>query len=277
MVTTRAALRFRRLSHALIWLSLGLVSACSTPPPQWTNENPLALAPPVAESVAALLKDYRVRSPLIAISGTEAIDHISNFGLVVATFRTSYALQNNGLWATATTGSMSGVGSAGSAVTSEISLCGLLSLAGMTQAASEVPVLPTLPGPITATENLTWRSRTTALQTASPNICSPTSGSAFSLRAVIEEYRKGTVLALTRSRTVELACNVGAEAKPASRLAGWFRGAALAVHCTRTTNAEDREQLEYAFLIDSGLYVLLAQTGGVQSSKMHFDRADYRD
>lgn len=266
-------------------LALGVAGCAGEPAPDSAMTAPLVLDPSVQQAVRATLSDYRPTAMITALSQTQEIDNVGNFGkLVYFQAHSAYARQDNGLWEAAggggfTNGDASGGGES-------LVLCGLVVLLNNSGSTSSVTTGgAALAGKtfvsfgINAPVQFGVRRRVTKLETTA-HLCTPAPGASFSYHVEAEAWVKVSGLfGQTRHVTAvtDVTCHVAPNPTPAAAILPGFRGDALHVSCETVVGSGSPHKSEYAFLRDAGLYLQLSigEPGDVQTTKIRYDAVSY--
>lgn len=261
-----------------------LVLLQATLPASAADEDVLSLEGTAQSALLAALHEYKPKMIITKVAERQEIDHRGNFGKLMYIDRSAtYSLQDNGLWAIAVVGTSS----TGSGASLKLSLCGLVTLIQTAAGTSswETPsVVPFkklfLPFGIRSTLDTNIRIRLKSFETSAKNICAPTSGSQFTYRMDTERQLKtsgpfggGKVV----NHTYDVHCSVGRELKPASEISSSLRGGALPVVCESTAGTGEKIASEYAFLQESGLYVMLTESTDIQTSRVAYKDVQYTE
>jgi hypothetical protein len=74
----------------------------------------------------------------------------------------------------------------------------------------------------------------------------------------------------------EIACKTDSRSRPATEFGEALEGEALAVTCTRSSSAYPSIEYQYAFLRDSGFYLLLHERTKGESTTARYTEVKYR-
>lgn len=194
-----------------------------------------------------------------------------------------YTVLDNGLIAnvdsfSSTTGNLSGI-------SQSITLCGLIDIVSQSSSNFEKRLTSIFPlgkifiqFGIKTNEDFAAASRIVAFETNAANLCTPTIGSEFSYRIEMENSLKTTSFlgGTKKSRsTFEYICRAGKVMQSASQLLTSLTGDSLSVTCETTPSQSNKVKFEYAYLIDSGLFLIVSQETGSVTMKMNYSDAEY--
>jgi hypothetical protein len=102
-----------------------------------------------------------------------------------------------------------------------------------------------------------------SFETSHKNLCRPAPGDEFSFRVEVEQkHRSNTYIGNPPPRMTigsEVSCKMATDNRPAGELLSGADGEALLARCERITKTGERTLLEYTFLKESSIYVLLKE------------------
>jgi hypothetical protein len=248
------------------------------------EEESLVLDMSVQTKLSSLMKDYKPDKALTRTTERREINNRGNFGkLVYEQRRAIYKRQGSGLWAVVSTAALGT--SSGSA--ESLSLCGLVTLLSATVSTTSFDQMISIPserlfGYFSIRHSIDWgrRLRVMSFETSANNICAPAPGAEFSYRVETEmEIKTSGLLGVTRVATGvdDFSCKVSAESRPAKEIFPSLRGDALFTSCERIAKSGAKAKLEFAFLRDAGVYLLLTEDANVQTTKVHYEEVQQRE
>jgi len=244
------------------------------------EEESLVLNTPIQEKISFLLKEYKPDKALTKTTERREIYSRGNLGKPVYEQRRAiYKRQGSGLWAVVSTAALGS--SSGSA--QSLSLCGLVTLLSATVSKTSFDQMISIPSEkiffyFSIRHSIDWgrRLRVMSFEASANNICAPAPGAEFSYRVGTElEVKTSGLLGVTRvaKGLDDFSCKVSAESRPANEIFPPLRGDALLTSCERIGKSGAKAKLEYAFLRDAGIYLLLSEGTDVQTTKVHYEEA----
>lgn len=266
------------------WRFVLLGALCHAAAHAQAPEGELILAPELEQKILSHVAAAKPIRPLAGFTAVEEIEHKANFGKkVYVDIHRQFLPLDNGLLASlnssvfrSTDTQQSEGGSRG------VGLCGLVGLVaeGGSKMENSVPFVARklfLPNGLKTTVNSSSRVRLTAFEASVPSVCAPEPGSRFYYRTETEFTRR-TAGVFTRTSAgreiVETICSVGLERQPASKLYPRLQGDYLAVSCESQTG-DKKYRTDYAFLLDSAVYLMTQKSGEWQRSSLQYTEVLY--
>lgn len=173
----------------------------------------------------------------------------------------------------------------GQGVSRSLSLCGLVTLLAEGRIQMETATSTVLPaGPLfvpfgfQSSAQANDRTRLTALTSSAARLCSPRAGSQFSYTTAAEVVMKTSGLITstqTLIQTVAAKCQVARAPEPANKIHPDLQGDQLPVACDVENADGSTTRNEYAYLVDSALYVLLRSVNPMGSVDIRYPAMGY--
>jgi hypothetical protein len=248
--------------------------------PAQAQEDQFLLAPEVLQQMAAQVPGQRPSRPIAGYTAIEEIDHKTNFNKVYVDVKRQFFVLENGLLGSESVSAFREQESQGS--TRGVSLCGLIGLIAESASTMQntVPLVVGkffLPNGLKSTVDFNNRMRLVGFDASVPSVCAPMPGSQFTYRAEAEVTRRtsGVFTRTSTSReTVAGSCAVGNERQAASKLHPGLQGDYLTVSCDTETGGK-KYKTNYAFVLESGVYLMMQRSGEWQTSSLQYTDVRY--
>lgn len=252
-------------------ISLGLVVLCFVPIASAQNERGSQSVAPKVELSAVLRQDL-ARLPLstVPVASLKMVKFSDEAG--TPQLSAYYERLESGLWGVAhlTTAGRTG------AVQRQLSLHGLVALGGTIEFSSEVEIPIFVPG----VKFLPFGSITRPIQTKSTyqaeyikgdlsTLSNPTPGAKFSYEVSWKSSARSS------NNEAKASCSVEKEMS-AGTLNSKLRGAFFPITCEEVRNGQTSTR-QYAYLLESRLYVMTSIVGGANEGKFKLAEVEYAD
>jgi hypothetical protein len=261
--------------HALVSAVLLLLGI-----PAQAQEDQFLLAPEILQKMETHVPSQRPSRPIAGYIAVEEIDHKTNFKKVYVDVRRQLYVLESGLLGSESVSAFREQESQGG--TRGVSLCGLVGLIAESASSmtNTVPLLVGkvfLPNGLKSTVDFNNRMRLVGFDASVPSVCAPVPGSQFTYRTEAEVTRRtsGVFTRTNTSReTVAGSCAVGNERQAASKLHPALQGDYLTVSCDTETGGK-KYKTNYAFVLDSGMYLMTQRSGEWQTSILQYTDVRY--
>jgi hypothetical protein len=265
-----------------------LLGACAAPGRDVQVDLPLVIPDALSTELSSKVSREPVQSRMLSLSKTLTLDNKGNFGTLAYTNQQQlFSFRQDGLLQVQTTGSFQGPGGSSKIIDQTLSLCGLVPVLGEAAGLSNSALTTAAPAgaaflPLNFSLSLqsATRRRLSRFEANPSNLCQPTPGMEFSLQMESEVQSKanGQVYSSNKQFTLteQAKCKVSPDLFPASNLNSSMRGQYLAVSCAYTADPSNDRKVEYAFLLASGMYVVLGEVAKWQTDKARYESVKYQ-
>lgn len=246
----------------------------------------LVLDAAVQERAKSLLEHYKPRHKALRLSELHEINNVGNFGkLVYFDHQSHYSQLQSGLWAMVGHGAFTSGSAAGTS--QSLSLCGIITLLAVSDSLTKLELTAPipfgrmfLPFGMRSSIDIGRRVRVKDLRTEYKELCTPVAGSKFSYQIENEVQIKTSGIfgrTVVTSTVIDVSCQVAKVASPANRLSNSFSGESLRVSCESNAKPGQKRMMDYAFLKELGLYLILNDSSSAQKTKVQYKAIDYRE